>query len=315
MKKRKKTTITAAIAVVLILCAVLASCGLPGQKEPENPKEPEKDGEETITLKVSDLFAVANQSYSLWEYLGRTFPDRVIYKNAAGKFTFSMIDKSLPLNDYDWNDLSNTVKGIDVSSYQGSINWKTVASQDISFAIVRLGYRGYGEGTLVLDKNYKTNVKGAADAGLGVGVYFVTTALNEKEAVEEADFVLKNIKGYDITWPVVLDLEDSGGSEGRAHNLSKADRTAIIIAFCDRIKEAGYTPMLYANVGWYMTKMDLKQLTGYDKWFAQYFNAPQFPYAFQIWQASSTGSLDGIKGNVDIDYSSKIYGYLPQGWN
>jgi GH25 family lysozyme M1 (1,4-beta-N-acetylmuramidase) len=129
-----------------------------------------------------------------------------------------------------------------------------------------------------------------------------------EEAVEEAQFVMENIRPYNVTWPIVLDIEDAASATARTADLTQQQRTDHAIAFCETIKENGYTPMLYCNIRWFIEKLDISRITEYDKWFAQYFHKPFFPYAFQIWQYSSTGEIEGIKGNVDYDISFIDYG-------
>ena len=173
----------------------------------------------------------------------------------------------------------------------------------------QLGYRGYNEGVFAVDVNFEKNITGAIDAGIPVGIYFVTRAITVDEAVEEADWVIDKIKGYDTSWPVMLDLESAGALGARDNDLTAEERTDIIIAFCERIKEKGYGDvLLYSNIGYFLDYMQLERLTDYDKWFAQYFNRPFFPYAFSIWQYTSSGRVDGISGNVDLNIAFKDYG-------
>ena len=145
-----------------------------------------------------------------------------------------------------------------------------------------------------------------------MGVYFVTQAISVEEAVEEAQFVMENIRPYNVTWPIVLDIEDAASATARTAELSQQARTDHAIAFCETVKESGYTPMLYCNIRWFIEKLDITRITDYDKWFAQYFRKPFFPYAFQMWQYSSTGRIDGIEGNVDYNISFVDYGNLPE---
>ncbi len=213
-------------------------------------------------------------------------------------------------NDWKYKDeAGNTVsiKGIDVSKYQGSVNWSKVRDAGVEFAIIRLGYRGMNQGTLEMDPYYKSNIKGATDAGVKAGIYFFSQAVNEKEAKEEAEYVLKNIKDYDVQYPVVFDTERITTGEARANNLSRQERTDICIAFCEEIKAAGYTPMIYANTKYMIMGIDLEQLGDYDKWFAYYGNNLIFPYDFSILQYSESGSIPGISGAVDLNISFVDY--------
>ena len=197
--------------------------------------------------------------------------------------------------------------GIDVSKYQGDINWKKVKSAGIDFAILRLGFRGMNEGTLELDPYYLKNVQEATAAGIGVGVYFFSQAVSEKEAVEEAEMVLSYIKDYDVTWPVIFDTEVITTYNARANNLPRDLRTDVCIAFCETIEAAGYRPMVYANTKWMIMGIDLERLTKYDKWYAYYGTTFTFPYHYDMLQYSDTGKVPGISGAVDLDISFVDY--------
>ena len=199
-------------------------------------------------------------------------------------------------------------KGIDVSKYQTSVDWKKVAKDGVEYAFIRLGIRGSTEGKLILDDTYEKNVEGALENNIDVGVYFFTQALNKEEAVEEAEFVLENIKAYDITYPIVLDVEEITSANARSRDMTMQEWTDVCIAFCETIKAAGYTPMIYGNLKTFMLMVDLEQLEEYEKWFAYYRTPLYFPYEFSIWQYTSTGSVNGIKGDVDLNISMKDWG-------
>ena len=210
---------------------------------------------------------------------------------------------------YEYIEDGNVVSicGIDVSKYQGDIDWEKVKASGVEYAIIRLGYRGMNEGTLELDPYYFDNVKEAAEAGIKVGIYFFSQAKNTEEAVEEAEFVLENIKDYEITYPVVFDTEEVTTYNARANGLSRAERTDCCIAFCEKIKEAGYTPMIYANTRYMVMGLELERLGEYDKWFAYYGSSHIFPYEYTMLQYSDTGRVPGIDGAVDLDVSFVDY--------
>jgi GH25 family lysozyme M1 (1,4-beta-N-acetylmuramidase) len=196
-------------------------------------------------------------------------------------------------------------KGIDVSKYQGSIDWSKVKSDGVEFAFIRLGLRGYESGKIVLDEYYQSNIKGANKAGLPVGIYFFTQAITVDEAIEEAQFVIDNIEGYDVSCPIVFDVEMVGSSSARANSLSKEERTDITVAFCEAIKKAGYTPMIYGNVKCFTKLLDLSRLMDYEKWYAFYDDYMYMPYDVSCWQYSEKGTVNGIKGKVDLNISYK----------
>ena len=180
----------------------------------------------------------------------------------------------------------------------------------MEYAIIRLGFRGMGtQGTCELDPYFKQNVEGAKAAGIEVGVYFFTQATTVEEAKEEAKFVIDNLKGYDITWPVVFDTEEiTSYKAARANKLSREVRTACTKAFLEEIEAAGYTPMLYANTRWSVLKLDMAELADYDFWYAYYGDDPYYPYRFTMWQYTSNGTVNGIKGKADLNISFVDYG-------
>ncbi len=192
--------------------------------------------------------------------------------------------------------------GVDVSRYQGSINWNAVKEDGYDFAILRLGYRGYGTaGTLNMDSRFYENLAGAKAAGLDVGVYFFAQAINEEEAVEEAEYVLKALNGTELELPVVYDPESVIDADARTDNVSGEQFTKNTLAFCSAIEDAGYDAMFYCNMLWEAFELDLTQLTDYPLWYADYEPLPQTPYRFDMWQYTSTGHVDGIKGDTDIN--------------
>ena len=190
--------------------------------------------------------------------------------------------------------------GIDVSKWNGKIDWNAVKNSGVSYVIIRVGYRGSSQGALIDDPTFKTNIKGATAAGLKVGVYFFTQAVDEVEAVQEASMVLDRISGYKISYPVFLDVEGSGG---RGDKIDSATRTAVCKAFCNTIQNAGYTAGVYANKTWLSQKMDASALSGYKIWLAQYAAAPTYTGRYDLWQYKSTGKVSGISGNVDLNLS------------
>ena len=191
--------------------------------------------------------------------------------------------------------------GVDVSEHQGYINWDAVAKDGISFAFVRVGNRGLTTGKLSQDEYFEYNAKAADQAGLKVGAYFFSQATTEEEAHEEADFVIERLKGRNITYPVAYDHERLADTPGRADDLSPEQMTRNAAAFCARIQEAGYTPMIYGSMK-DLLRYNLPDLAHFNIWLAQYnVNAPTFNQYFSIWQYSNTGSVSGIDGNVDLN--------------
>lgn len=190
-------------------------------------------------------------------------------------------------------------RGIDVSRWQGEINWSQVAADDVSF--VMLGTRSKG----AVDPYFHRNIQQASAAGVKVGVYIYSLAVTVEMAEAEADFVLDLIHDYPVSYPVAFDMEDS--TQG---NLSKEELAAIANAFCKKISDSGYYPIIYANENWLKNKLDMS-LMDYPVWVARYSARPSYQNPV-MWQATSTGSVKGINGNVDIDFQFKDFsGQIP----
>ena len=179
--------------------------------------------------------------------------------------------------------------------------WDKVKADGVEFAIIRIAYRGYGSGEIVTDEQAVANIKNATKAGVKVGVYFFSQAINEKEAEEEAEYVIDIIDKYKIEYPIVFDMEEINGDTARTDKLTKEEKTDIAIAFCEKVKEEKYTPMVYANIKWFAGYYDMKRLEAYDKWFAYYDDTLYFPYKIKMWQYTDSGKVDGIAGNVDLN--------------
>lgn len=196
----------------------------------------------------------------------------------------------------------DSVNGIDVSYHQGEIDWEQVRASGIEFAIIRVGYRGYGKaGRLVEDEFYKENIEGALAAGLDVGVYMFSQALSVEEAEEEAEFILKRIEGYDITLPVVYDWEQVDAENARTNNMDPRTLTDCTLRFCQVIEEAGYDAMIYFNRNQGANLLYLEELTDYPFWLAAYTDRMPYPYRVEVWQYTDRGRVPGIEGNVDIN--------------
>ncbi len=197
--------------------------------------------------------------------------------------------------------------GIDVSYYQNGIDWQKVAADGVDFAIIRVGYRGYTAGALNMDECFETNIKGALDAGLDVGVYFFSQAISAAEALEEAEYLLDAIDGYDLSYPVVFDWEPLFNYGSRTASYSGKVVTDCAVTFMERIAEAGYMPMMYYNKTMAYLKLDLERLEDYEIWLAQYaVPSPDYIYDFDMWQYG-TAAVDGIDGEVDVNISFKDY--------
>lgn len=210
-------------------------------------------------------------------------------------------------------DNRTLLHGIDVSKWQGEIDWTKVKADGIDYAFIQVGFRGYGSsGTLsdaTKDPYFETNMQNAIAAGVKVGVYVFSQATTEAEAIEEAQYILNAIGGYDISMPLVMDFEYAStdtGLGGRLYNakLSKSKATAICMAFCKEIADAGYTPMIYANKSMLTDQLNASTLTdaGYRIWLANYTEKTTYTGTFDFWQYSENGNVKGIYGGVDMNF-------------
>lgn len=197
---------------------------------------------------------------------------------------------------------TGTAFGIDVSKWQQEIDWEKVAAAGVQFAIIRCGYRGSASGCLVEDPYFVRNIEGAKNAGIRVGVYFFTQAVNEVEAVEEASMVATLCRDYELDYPVFIDTEGAGG-HGRADALSVDERTAVCNAFCKTIESEGYEAGIYASRCWFYEKLHDDELQDYFLWVAEYRNEPIYTGNYKMWQYTSSGYIDGISTRVDMDIS------------
>lgn len=192
--------------------------------------------------------------------------------------------------------------GIDVSKWNGDIDWDKVKADGVEFVMIRCGYRGTTMGSLIEDPNFLVNIRGAKAAGLDVGVYFFTQAINEVEAVEEASMVIALCEGYELDYPVMIDSEGAGGN-GRADSLDVETRTKVCKAFCETIENAGYEAGVYASRSWYNANLEVNKLEKYRIWLAEYRSTPLYSGYYDMWQYTSKGKVDGIEGNVDLNIS------------
>jgi GH25 family lysozyme M1 (1,4-beta-N-acetylmuramidase) len=281
----------------------------------------EKGVEVESDLREKAKMALTSENGSPIRALREVFPENFIYYD-EGEYAFlpvldevskhSLLSENFVKTEdgeiqYVESGTVTSHKGIDVSKYQGTIDWSKVKSDGIEYVFIRLGLRGYESGKIVLDDYFKSNIRGANNAGVNAGVYFFTQAITIDEAVEEAQFVIESIEGYDVSCPIVFDVEMVDSSKARANSLSQEDRTDITIAFCDTIKAAGYTPMIYGNVKCFTKLLDMTRLEDYEKWYAFYDDYMYMPYNVSCWQYTEKGSVNGIKGNVDLNISYKLW--------
>ena len=301
----------------------------PGSAPPAPGESPRRDGSErrmALTAVVMSALALAIACAALLLQL-RPKPEAaetpaeepqaeelatIRYRNHTLR-----ILEDVPLNEYDamafaadengWLHYHDAPLGIDVSSYQGDVDWEQVAASGIRFAMIRAGLRGYTKGGLMVDSNFEQNIRGARAAGLDVGVYFFSQAVNVSEAEAEAEFLLTLIRDKDVTYPVVFDWERINDVSARTNGVASEEVTACAAAFCDKVAAAGYTPMIYFNMDQGYLAYKLDRLTDYAFWLAEYQDSPGFFYGFDFWQYTHRGSVPGIEGYVDLDLDLRAY--------
>lgn len=248
----------------------------------------------------------------------RPFYEDELIIASGGKFHFVPINEELKMNDYVQENLQilengeyqyvengevTSHKGIDVSKFQGDIDWEKVAADDVEFAFIRAALRGYGTGKLVEDGYFEENIEEASRAGVKVGAYVYTQAITEEEVLEEAQLILDMVAPYSLDCPIVIDVEKVSGDDGRMNALSVEERTNLVLLFCQTIEDAGYKPMIYHNMEMGALMLDIETFENYDKWFASYSDTFYYPYQYEIWQYSDNGTVDGIDGPVDLNIS------------
>ena len=197
------------------------------------------------------------------------------------------------------------VEGIDVSSFQGDIDWEKVKAAGTDFAIIRCGFRNLTNDEIHVDSKFHYNISEANRLEIPVGVYFYSTAINEKEALEEASFVLNLIKDYDVIYPVVYDFEMF--NENRTKGVSNGRINNNAIKFLDYIRAHGYHGMLYTNLRGIENRWYLDNFEGYGIWYAQYIDVPTYYGSYDMWQYTDVGRIDGIDVNVDLNHSYVAY--------
>ena len=271
----------------------------------------------TLTSLMENLISTGSSITSLRPF----YPDKVIVVS-NGTFNFVAIDTSLKLTDLVQENFVTDVdgvmsyvvdgetlsyKGIDVSSYQGAIDWNQVRADGVDFAIIRTTLRGYGTGRLVEDDNFAANIEGAMNAGIHVGVYVFSQAITEEEVIEEAQSAIDALAPYATGIPIVIDVERISGSQGRMDTLTPSERTDMIVKFAEVVSNAGYKPYVYYNTEMSIMYVDLPRLENIPKWYASYSSDFFYPYDIDILQYSATGRVDGITGDVDMDICFKPF--------
>ena len=235
--------------------------------------------------------------------------------NEKGKKKYYEILSSVKKNDYDFeanltreegrlsykDGKREAVLGVDLSKYNGNVDFKKLKDAGIQFAMLRLGSRGYGSGTITLDDKFVEYAQNAAVSGIMTGAYFYSSAINETEAVEEANYIVGAVSGFNVKYPIAIDIERVSGDSSRTEKLTNEERTKIVKTFCDTVRGYGYNPIIYSTRDMLISGLNLEELDEYDVWLADEKIPTDYPYRFSIWQYSQRGNIEGVDGDVDLD--------------
>ena len=280
---RRKSGGGAGLFIILVFMAAVVLIAFARLRKPEEKEVDPHEGQVLINDGFNDVWITPYEDVEVNDITKDDF------ETAGGKIVYI-------------GEAYDTMLGVDVSEHQWGIDWEQVADHGVRFAIIRSGYRGYTQGGLFEDPWFRKNVEGALDAGLEVGVYFYSQAINVGEAIEEARFVLEQVKGYEITLPIMYDWEKLEDVEdARTNELDPSIIGDCGVAFCETIRAAGYEAGIYFNrqLGYY--SFDLSRLKDFKFWLAAPGDYPDFYYAGNIWQYDQAGEVPGIEGEVDLN--------------
>jgi len=268
---------------IVFFCAVFAAATLAACGQPAQSSQPETTPS-AQAAQATEAASVAATAAPAVRFQPEDF-------TADGMFLY-----------YKETEAVTAENGIDLSSYSGDADWDKVKAAGVSFAMVRLGGRGYGsEGALYADDRAAEYMQGAQAAGIKTGGYFFSQATTPEEAREEAAYCKQLLGELTPDYPIAYDWEFIKDDEARTAGMTVAQTTACARAFFDEIKSYGWTPMLYAGEAEMTAKYDMAQLGDCEIWYTEYAAAPVFPYTINMWQYANTGVIDGIEGNVDLD--------------
>lgn len=257
------------------------------QKEQEVQDDPSTDGKHTLVTTPDGK----DEWVLISPYLTKNTYD------------FTKMEEKAGLKRYMENGRKLSYVGVDISKQTGKVNFAGLKAAGVDYVMIRLGGRGYSTGQITLDENFKENIEGAIAAGLDIGVYFYSQAINQDEAIQEANFVVQNLDPYkgNVKYPVAFDMEFVSNDEARIDGLSREDRTSVAVSFLEGVKAAGYVPMFYGDKEWLIKEIDLAKLQDYDVWLAQEEDIPDYPYQYAMWQYSTKGVVNGITGDANLN--------------
>jgi len=295
-RRRKDTELLVALMIVVLFIGVIIGMLVVYMADRKKPQSQQP------TIKHETVKEVTNVYFP-----NRNLVTGEIPRNSYNSDGFKIDDGFMAYFNEDGEKISHL--GIDVSYHQKSIDFEQLKTTPVEFMMVRCGYRGYTEGGLIQDEKFEEYAQACNDNDIALGVYFFTQAITEEEAIAEADYVINLISKYNISYPVAFDTEYVQDREARTNlaELTPEQLSRICIAFCERIREAGYYPIIYASENWMRRSLDLTLLTEYDFWAPQYLEKNDFLYDFTIWQYTEKGSIAGISEEVDLNVSMIDY--------
>ncbi|MBQ8860585.1 MAG: glycoside hydrolase family 25 protein [Ruminococcus sp.] len=290
------------LVVVLVIVAVAVITAINRNNNEKPNSETLFVEQETEVIKKGEKISINDPSLGMIEIEAvEGFP-----KNTYNNDNFILDENGLMTYYLDENVAS--CMGVDLSEYQGEVDFDALKSQGFEYVILRIGGRYYGEeGKMYEDTKFFDYYKAATKAGLKVGAYFFSQAKNEIEGIEEANHVLSILGNVKLDYPIAFDWEHIEGDDARTDDVSGADLTAAALAFCNTIDEHGYSSIIYSNTYLMYYMYDLSQLKEIDFWIADYENKPSMYYNFTMWQYNIEGQVEGINGNVDLNICMKNY--------
>ena len=300
-KSRKKRTVRAEwiLAVVAVLCAAALAAMVvlclpymgPGEEDPQSASRHEQATQDQMADVSEDPDSTEPQSQPESE---PTIPPETN--------PYTVKDFQYDQNNYLRCLRQDSYAGVDVSAFQGDIDWTKVKASGIDFAIIRLGYRGYGKaGRMVEDEYAQDNLKEATEVGLPIGAYFFSQALTIEEVDQEIEFMLEILGDYKLDLPIILDWEIPGVENPRTKNMDAITLTELQRYYCQVMTEKGFQPMVYFNWHQSRTLLKLSELEDYPFWLALYQDRMTYPWHVEMWQYTDQGRVPGIEGNVDLN--------------
>ena len=258
-----------------------------------------KDEEEEEKERETRIRVIHSDGTKEWVDINEDLP--------ASKYNFDNLKYQKPIMKYYKDGKPASWFGVSIDASQGEVDFDKLKKAGCDFCMIKIGARGYSSGRIVMDENYKTNLRNAYEAGLDIGVYFCSQAVTKSEAREEADVLMDAIGRYDIDYPIVFVMEDVEDDMPRIDALGVKEKSDIARAFMKEVADAGYTPMIYGDLEWLMTMVDMERLEGYDVWYSQDADEPDYPYEFGMWEYELNGSIKGVSGDVRMSISFVNY--------